>query len=65
MTNNTKNKCVSAVKCNSGCGGAYFLAIIGASIYYIQQSHTFWEGVIAILKAIVWPAFLTYHILGL
>lgn len=46
-------------------GGAYFLGMIGAAIYYIQQSDTFWTFVLALLKALVWPAFLVYHLLGL
>lgn len=54
-----------AAKCNSGAGGAYFLAMIGAAVFYIQQSNTFWEGILALLKALVWPAFLIYHLLGL
>ncbi len=41
----------------------YGLALIGAAVYYIQQSHTFWEGVLGILKAIVWPAMLMYKLL--
>ena len=49
-----------------GCGGAiYGLGFIGAAIYYIQQSNGFWEIVIAILKAIVWPAFLVYKLIGM
>lgn len=56
------------VKCNCRhfCkgGGIYFLGFIGAAVYYIQQSTTFWTGVLAILKAIVWPAFLVYKLLG-
>ncbi len=48
-----------------GCGGAvYFLGFIGAAIYYIQHSSTFWAGVVGVLKAVVWPAFLAYHILA-
>jgi hypothetical protein len=45
-------------------GGLYFLGIIGAAVYYIQQSATFWEGVVGVLKALVWPAFLVYKLLG-
>ena len=44
-------------------GGAYFLGMIGAAVYYIQQSDTFWGVVLALLKALVWPAFLVYHLL--
>jgi hypothetical protein len=44
-------------------GGAYFLGIIGAAVYYIQQSHTFGAGLLGFLKALVWPAFLVYDLL--
>lgn len=50
---------------NHSWGGAYFLGMIGAAIYYIQQSDTFWGIVLALLKALVWPAFLVYHLLKL
>lgn len=45
-------------------GGVYGLAFIGALIYFIQQADTFWMGVLGVLKAIVWPALLVYHLLG-
>ena len=44
-------------------GGIYFLGFLGAVIYYIQQASSFWMGVLGILKAIVWPAFLVYELL--
>jgi hypothetical protein len=52
--------------CHHGaCGGSiYFLGFIGAAVYYLQLSTTFWTGVLAILKALVWPAFLVYKLLG-
>jgi len=65
MAESKKAKYYKGMKCGGGCGGAYFLAMIGAAVYYIQQSETFWTGVVAILKAIVWPAFLVHHLLGL
>ena len=46
-------------------GGAYFLGFLGAAVYYIQQANGFWEGVVGVLKAIVWPAFLVYKLLGI
>lgn len=46
-----------------GCG-IYFLGFIGAAVYYVQMSTTFWEGVVGVLKALVWPAFLVYQLLG-
>jgi len=44
-------------------GGFYFLGFIGAVIYYIQTATGFWSGVLGILKAIVWPAFLVFELL--
>ena len=41
----------------------YGLAFIGAAVYFIQHSATFWEGVLGFLKAIVWPAILMYKLL--
>jgi hypothetical protein len=44
-------------------GAAYFMAFIGAAVYWIQQAPTGGAGFIAFLKAIVWPAFLIYDLL--
>jgi hypothetical protein len=44
-------------------GGAYFVTIVGAAVYFIQQSTSFWGGVFGILKACVWPAFVVYKVL--
>lgn len=52
--------------CNgaSNCGGAvYGLGLIGAAVYYISTATGFWMGVLGLLKAIVWPAFLVYSLL--
>lgn len=43
-------------------GWIYFLGIIGAAVYYIQESQGFWMGVLGILKAIIWPAMLIYKV---
>lgn len=39
----------------------YGLGFIGAVIYYITTATSFLGGVIGVLKAIVWPAFLVYE----
>ena len=52
-----------AMRNNGACGGVYGLAFIGAAIYFIQHSTTFWEGVLGFLKALVWPATLMYKLL--
>jgi len=50
---------------SSGPAGAiYRLGVIGAAVYYISNAIGFWMGVIGFLKAIVWPAFLVYELLG-
>jgi hypothetical protein len=41
----------------------YCLGIIGAAIYYIGVSDSFWVGVLGFLKAIIWPVFLVYELL--
>ncbi len=43
-------------------GGVYFMAFIGAAVYYIMQATTFWTGVLGFLKAIVWPAMLIFKL---
>ncbi len=47
---------------NSATGATYGLGFIGAAIYFISTAGTFWMGVLGILKAIVWPVFLIYHL---
>jgi len=47
-----------------GGSGIWFLGFIGALLYYLHvHSGTFWLVILAILKAIIWPAFLVYHVL--
>jgi hypothetical protein len=46
---------------HSGGGDAvYGLGVIGAAIYFIGHAATFWLGVLGLLKAFVWPAFLVF-----
>lgn len=49
----------------AGGGAVYGLGFIGAAVYYLQHAATFWQGVLGVLRAIVWPAFLIYKVLGL
>ena len=45
-------------------GNAFYgLGMIGAAIYYVQHAAGFWAVVLALLKAIVWPAFFVYDLL--
>ena len=53
---NTNNKSIS----NNNC--IYALGIIGAAIFFITTATSFWAGVLGLLKAIVWPAFMVYEL---
>ncbi|MFO8070932.1 MAG: hypothetical protein R6V85_03560 [Polyangia bacterium] len=44
-------------------GAIYGLGLIGALVYYLTTATSFWTGVIGVLKALVWPAFLVYELL--
>ena len=51
--------------CHKEGGAIYGLGFIGAIIYYLSHATGFWDGVLGILKAIVWPAFLVFKLLGI
>jgi hypothetical protein len=51
------------VKSNAPASAVYGVGIIGALVYYISAATGFWMGVLGVLKALVWPAFLVYEAL--
>jgi hypothetical protein len=44
-----------------GSNAVYGLGLIGALVFFWQQADSFGQYLLAILKAIVWPAFLVYE----
>lgn len=44
-------------------GAVYGLGVIGAVVFFWQQADSLWEYVLAVLKALVWPAILVYEAL--
>lgn len=52
------------VKVVSSSGGSIdftlFMAFLGALVYFVQNSEGFWGFIVAVFKAIVWPAFLVH-----
>lgn len=47
-------------------GFFHFLAYIGAAIYFISTSNGgFWEVILGLLQAIVWPVYVIFHVLRL
>lgn len=53
------------MKENGFLSSIYGMAFIGAAVYYIQHSVTFWAGVLGVIKALFWPAMIMYKILEL
>lgn len=50
------------IKCQTrGTCAVYGLGFFGAAVYFISHATGFWMGVLGLLKAIVWPAFLVYE----
>ena len=64
MTKSDK-KSVKIVNKSGPFGFMFFLAYIGAAIYFIQQTDGFWNVILALLKAAVWPVFVVHRALEL
>ena len=58
-------KSKSRVNVEVGKSGSafYFLGIVGSAIYFISTADGFWDGVLGVLKSLVWPAFLIFEAL--
>ena len=56
-----KTKKMGKIQINTKSGGFYFLGFLGSVIYFISSATDFWAGVLGVLKAIVWPAFLVFE----
>jgi hypothetical protein len=45
-------------------GFVFLVAYVGAAIYFISESDgSFWAVILGLLQAIVWPAYVLYHVL--
>jgi len=42
-------------------GAVYALGLIGAAVYFISTATGFWEGLLGVIKALVWPAILVFE----
>ena len=56
---------VKVINKGGALGGAFFIAYVGAAVYFVQHSHDFWGFLLALLKACVWPAFVVHRALQL
>lgn len=66
MAKKKKTKMICKPNIKNSCGGGcfYFLGIIGSAVYFISNSTGFWGVILALLKSLVWPAFLIYSLLN-
>ena len=60
-----KEKTVKVVNKGGPAGGFYIISFFGAAVYFVQLSNGFGEFIVALLKALVWPAYLIYHVFEL
>lgn len=57
------SKTTNAVKADGGGGAVYGLGLLGALIYFIRAADSIWEGLLGILQAILWPAYVVFKLL--
>ncbi len=58
----TKRASKTVVKTGGG-GGAWFLGFVGTLVYFLHyHSGSLWLVLVAIFKAIFWPAYLVYYL---
>lgn len=55
------NKCEAKTAAPSGA--IYGLGFVGALIFYISTASGVGAGLVGIIKAILWPAFLVYELM--
>lgn len=58
------DKIVKVVTDSGPMAWILFAAYVGSVIYFFQLDPTFWGFVLALLKALFWPAYLVYEGLG-
>ena len=44
-------------------GFTFFVAYIGAAIYFVERNVGFWGDIHGLLQAIFWPAYVVYNVL--
>lgn len=59
----TEKNFIKVDKKDGPVGFSLFLSFIGAAVYFVGQVDGFWNIILALIKAAVWPAILVYNIL--
>lgn len=65
MAKDTKKNVTINYNDHAKGGMIFLLTYIGAAWYFIQVSTGFWEIVLALLKAAIWPVFLIHRVFEL
>lgn len=59
----TEKNFIKVDKRDGPVGFSLFVAFIGAAVYFVNQVDGFWNIILALIKAAVWPAILVYNLL--
>ena len=59
----SENNFIKVVKKDNPAGFMFFLTYIGAAVHFVGNVDGFWNIILALLKAAVWPAFLINRVL--
>ena len=65
MADKTSQKKAIGIKVvkTGGTGSIWFLGFVGALVYYLHfHSGTFWLVLVAIFKAMFWPAYMVFYL---
>lgn len=60
-----KEKTIKVVNKGGPAAGIYIMGMFGAAVYFISNTDGFGNVVVALLKSLVWPAFLINRIFEL
>lgn len=55
-------KAVKNMNNNAGPNAVYGLGLLGALVYFLQDAHTIGQGLMGLLKSLVWPALFVYKV---
>jgi hypothetical protein len=47
-----------------GAGAVYGFGFLGALFYFLSHADSFVNGLLGVLKALIWPALMVYHLFG-
>jgi hypothetical protein len=61
----SKKEKVKAMEKSGPAGGMWFAGFIGSAIYFVGNVDGFWNVIVALLKAMVWPVFLINRVFEL